>query len=363
MALFESIFDLGYLILVIGFGIRLLLLKDRGAKLFGLMGVLLGTGDAFHLIPRVISHLSRGGFEANTWSLSWGQFMTSITMTIFYLLYYFYYKMKTNQGTKYKDLLVYMLVAIRIVLIALPQNQWGVMPGNYTFGILRNIPFALLGLLLIKWSWDQRKSEGMKHMAVLIFLSFMFYVPVVLWASVYPWVGAFMMPKTIAYLLLIYVGFRNYVKIFSRQSIIELAFVSLILGLAGGVFYREFTKIYAYTETTYLGGIHVHTLALGFLSLFVLYTLISRNEDAEFVVKLRTPVYVWLSGLLLSIVMMMIHGIIEVLGNYYGTVPEAAIAGLAGLGHIIFSIGIVWTMILLVRNESEKERIHTQLIK
>lgn len=363
MALFESIFDLTYLILVIGFGIRLLLLKDKGAKLFGLMGVLLGMGDAFHLIPRIMSHLSEGGFEANAWALSWGQFMTSITMTIFYLLYYFYYKRQTSQGSKLKDLLVYTLVVIRIILIVLPQNQWGVMPGNYTFGILRNIPFALLGLILIKWSWDQRKSEGMKHMAVLIFLSFIFYVPVVLWASVYPWVGAFMMPKTIAYLLMIYVGFRNYVKKFSKQSIIELAFVSLILGLAGGVFYREFTKIYAYTEATYLGKIHVHTLALGFLSLFVLYTWISRNEDNEFVEKLRKPIYIWLSGLLLSIVMMMIHGIIEVLGSYYGTVPEAAISGLAGLGHILLSTGIVWTMIVLIKNESEKDHMTIQLVK
>lgn len=363
MALFESIFDLSYLILVIGFGIRLLLVKDRGAKLFGLMGVLLGAGDAFHLIPRIMSHLSEGGFEANAWALSWGQFMTSITMTIFYLLYYFYYKMQTNQGTKLKDFFVYMLVVTRIVLIALPQNEWGVMPGNYTFGILRNIPFALLGILLIKWSWDQRKSEGMKHMAVLIFLSFIFYVPVVLWASLFPWVGAFMMPKTIAYLLMIYVGFRHYVKKFTKQSIIELAFVSLILGLAGGVFYREFTKIYSYTETTYLGKVHLHTLVLGFLSMLILYTFITRKEDDEFVEKLRTPIYVWLSGLLLSTVMMLIHGIIEVLGNYYGTVPEAAISGLAGLGHILLSIGIVWTMILVVRKESEKDRMQIQLVK
>lgn len=33
MALFESIFDISYLILVIGLGIRMLLLEDRGARL------------------------------------------------------------------------------------------------------------------------------------------------------------------------------------------------------------------------------------------------------------------------------------------------------------------------------------------
>lgn len=356
MALFESIFDLSYLILVIGFGIRLLMLENKGAKLFGLMGVLLGAGDAFHLIPRVISHLSEGGFEANAWALSWGQFVTSISMTIFYLLFYFYYKMQTNKGTKLKDGLVYVLVVLRIILVALPQNGWGDMPGNYTFGILRNIPFAILGILLIKWSWEERNREGMKHMATLIFFSFLFYVPVVLWATFVPWVGAFMMPKTVAYLLLVYVGFKNYNKKFRKSSVLELSATTLILGLVGGVFYREFTKIYDFTGITYLGKVHGHTLVLGFLSLLVLYMLISLKKDDEFTSKLRKPVYFWIAGLLLTIVMMLIHGMIEVLGSYYGTVPEALISGAAGLGHILLSIGLVWTMILLIK-EDRKEKI------
>lgn len=356
MALFESIFDLSYLILVIGFGIRLLMLEDKGAKLFGLMGVLLGAGDAFHLIPRVISHLSEGGFEANAWALSWGQFVTSITMTVFYLLFYFYYKKQTNKGTKLKDGLVYALVVLRIILVALPQNGWGIMPGNYTFSILRNVPFAILGILLIKWSWEERNREGLKHMATLIFFSFLFYVPVVLWAPFVPWVGAFMMPKTVAYLLLVYVGFKNYNKKFKKSSVLELSTASLILGLAGGVFYREFTKVYGFTGTTYLGKVHGHTLVLGFLSLLLLYGLISMKKDDEFTDRLRKPVYVWIAGLLLSMVMLLIHGMIEVLGSYYGRVPEAAISGIASLGHLLLAIGLVWTMILLVK-EDGKEKI------
>ncbi|SFN42315.1 DUF2871 domain-containing protein [Proteiniclasticum ruminis] len=351
MGLFESIFDLSYLILVIGFGVRLLLLKDKGAKLFGLMGVLLGAGDAFHLIPRVISHLSEGGFEANATALSWGQFVTSLTMTLFYLLYYYYYKRQTQKGTKLKDILVYVLVLGRIILVLLPQNEWGSIPGNYTFGILRNIPFALLGLLLIKWSWDERTKDGMKHMAVLIFFSFILYAPVVLWAQAYPWVGAFMMPKTVAYLLLVYVGFKHYVKEFRVQSLIELSFASLILGLVGGVFYREFTKVYGFTDSTYLGKVHVHALVLGFLSLLVFYSIVSRSNKKDLTKSLRRPIYLWVSGLLLSIVMMMIHGIIEVTGNYYGSAPEAAISGIAGMGHILLSVGIVWSMLILSRED------------
>lgn len=53
-ALVETLFDAGYLISVITIGI-LMMTKSKGNKLFflfGLMAVVLGFGDAFHLIPR-----------------------------------------------------------------------------------------------------------------------------------------------------------------------------------------------------------------------------------------------------------------------------------------------------------------------
>ncbi len=62
MAIFESIFDLSYLLIVIALGLRLILEKEKGAKIFALMAILLGLGDSFHLIPRVMSHFSLQGF-------------------------------------------------------------------------------------------------------------------------------------------------------------------------------------------------------------------------------------------------------------------------------------------------------------
>ena len=83
MAIFESLFDLLYLGLVLALGIRLLVERQKTAKLFGVMAIILGLGDAFHLLPRIIAHLSPLGFEGHAFALSWGQFITSITMTIF----------------------------------------------------------------------------------------------------------------------------------------------------------------------------------------------------------------------------------------------------------------------------------------
>ena len=56
-AVIETIFDAVYLVSVITIGI-LMIRRSKGSKqfrLFGLMAVVLGAGDSFHLIPRALS--------------------------------------------------------------------------------------------------------------------------------------------------------------------------------------------------------------------------------------------------------------------------------------------------------------------
>ena len=53
-AIVETLFDAAYLLTVITMGI-LMIIKSNGNRqyrLFGIMAVVLGAGDAFHLIPR-----------------------------------------------------------------------------------------------------------------------------------------------------------------------------------------------------------------------------------------------------------------------------------------------------------------------
>ena len=64
-AIGESIFDIIYLIFAITSGIVLLArAKGRAAiTLFGLMTLLLGAGDFFHLIPRVLNYWTDGDYR------------------------------------------------------------------------------------------------------------------------------------------------------------------------------------------------------------------------------------------------------------------------------------------------------------
>lgn len=56
-ALFETVFDILYLTLVISVGI-IMMKKGKNNKqfyLFGIMATVLGFDDAFHLIPRILA--------------------------------------------------------------------------------------------------------------------------------------------------------------------------------------------------------------------------------------------------------------------------------------------------------------------
>lgn len=213
-AIVETIFDVCYLLLVISLGI-IMIKKSNGNKqykLFGIMAVTLGLGDSFHLIPRAYA-LCTIGLENYVVALGVGKFITSITMTIFYILLYYVWRIRYKvEGKNNITFLVYVLAILRIVLCLFPQNEWLIANSSITWGIYRNIPFALLGLLIIILFYKKAKENGdtsFKWMWLTIVLSFGFYIPVVLWADVVPLIGMLMIPKTCAYVWTVYIGYHD----------------------------------------------------------------------------------------------------------------------------------------------------------
>ena len=213
-AIMEPIFDVAYLVSVITIGIKMIRRsqgKCRQFTVFGWMAVILGAGDSFHLVPRIIA-LCTTGFGDYTVPLGIGKWITSVTMTIFYVLIYYVWRERYNI-TEHKSLtvLVYLLAGIRIALCMMPQNQWAAANPPLTWGIYRNIPFALLGLLIIVLYFRSAKEQNdsaFRRMWFTIVLSFGCYLPVVLFAETIPVMGALMIPKTCAYLWAVVIGFR-----------------------------------------------------------------------------------------------------------------------------------------------------------
>lgn len=216
-AIVETLFDTVYLISVITIGI-IMISKSNGNKefrLFGIMAIVLGAGDSFHLIPRALA-LCTTGLENYTVALGTGKWITSITMTVFYIILYYVwrtrYKIKGQNGV---TVAVYLLSALRIILCLFPQNEWLSADAPFSWGIYRNIPFALLGALIIILfykSAKEHKDNDFKYMWLTIVLSFGFYIPVVLWADTIPMIGMLMIPKTCAYVWTVLIGFYTMKK-------------------------------------------------------------------------------------------------------------------------------------------------------
>ena len=211
-AIIETLFDLVYLVTVITVGIRMIRSSKRGSqfRLFGWMAVVLGAGDSFHLVPRALA-LCTTGLENYVVPLGLGKWITSVTMTVFYvLLYYVWRKRYQVKGQKSVTLAVYLLSAARVVLCMMPQNKWPEAQSPLSWGIYRNIPFALLGLLIIVLFYRSAKEKNdtaFRWMWLTIVLSFGFYIPVVLWADTIPMIGMLMIPKTCAYVWTVLIGY------------------------------------------------------------------------------------------------------------------------------------------------------------
>ena len=145
-------------------------------------------------------------------ALGAGKWITSITMTVFYILLYYVWRLRYQvQGRRGVTALVWVLAALRIGLCMMPQNRWLSADAPLSWGIWRNLPFAALGLVVIVLffrSAREHDDKAFRWMWLTIVLSFGFYIPVVLWADTVPVIGMLMIPKTCAYVWTVVIGWR-----------------------------------------------------------------------------------------------------------------------------------------------------------
>ena len=137
------------------------------------------------------------------------------------------------------------------------------------------------------------------------------------------------------------------------KRIINTAIVYFIFAMAGGVFYREFTKWNGYTEPTTLGVLHVHLLVMGTLlflitALFAKVTMLAEN-------LLFKKFFVLYNIALPAMVMMLIRGIVQVLGIELGKMGNGMLSGLAGLSHIGMMIALFLLLFAIKRELIRKQ--------
>lgn len=201
----EIAFDIMYLVSAFIIGMVLLMASNSGLHtLAGIMALILVFGDAFHLIPRIKVIISKNE-KALRAALGRGKQITSVSMTVFYLfLWQIGLQISSIQVPPFWNYLIYSMAVLRVVLCLLPANRWIDDKPPVKWGIYRNIPFFIIGIMVsILFFLNRNVISSIHYMWLAILLSFSFYLPVVLFTNRNPKIGMLMLPKTGCYLWII----------------------------------------------------------------------------------------------------------------------------------------------------------------
>lgn len=214
--LIETVFNCSYLLIIwiivfkmkqrksqtisayIYWAFLLLAIGDTGHVGFRVIAVILGDLDyTIQLFGELL--LFRGI----------GSLMTAITVTAFYMLFVqiWYEKFK---GSTIVYTVLQAVSVLRIILMLLPQNQWFIVEGSYLWSLIRNIPLMIVGLSLVVLFFKQ--DQFYRKIAWTILMSYVFYMPVIFFVRQVPILGMLMIPKTIAYLVLALIMYKEYFK-------------------------------------------------------------------------------------------------------------------------------------------------------
>ncbi|HQR78939.1 MAG TPA: DUF2871 domain-containing protein [Actinomycetota bacterium] len=131
------------------------------------------------------------------------------------------------------------------------------------------------------------------------------------------------------------------------RKLFYASFAYMLAGVTAGLFYREFTKLNDFPEGqfTQLGLAHTHLLALGFIVLLIVLAL-----EKVFTISRSRKLFDWFfwlynAGLILTAAMLILHGSLTVLGEE----SNKMISGIAGLGHMLITAGMIVFFVALRR--------------
>lgn len=130
------------------------------------------------------------------------------------------------------------------------------------------------------------------------------------------------------------------------KKYLNISLIYAILAMAGGVFYREFTKLNGFTGVTVLGKVHTHLFLLGMI-VFLVVALFAAQRNLGAIKSFQAFMWTYNIGVPLTAAMMVTRGITQVLAISLSAGSSAAISGIAGIGHILTGLGIVFLILSL----------------
>lgn len=190
----------------------------RVAGLVRLAFVLLAVGDTAHVGFRVVASLLGGaGAQVNVLGepmslVGLGTLATSFTVTLFYMLFVYVWQARYRRPANWFTNLLLAAGVLRLMLMALPANDWGSLTPPYPMSLYRNLPLIVQGVGVIGlffYSAARARDTLFQWVGVWIAVSYAFYIPVILFAHRAPLLGLLMIPKTCAYLAVAWLAYRR----------------------------------------------------------------------------------------------------------------------------------------------------------
>lgn len=132
-------------------------------------------------------------------------------------------------------------------------------------------------------------------------------------------------------------------------KLINTAFAYALLAMAGGVFYREFTKFNGFHGKTDLAFVHTHLFLLG----MVFFLLIALFEFRAGVMEQKGAAAfyaIYNAGVAITVILLICRGIVQALAVDVTPAMDGAISGIAGIGHILTGVGMILYFVLLKRS-------------
>ena len=134
---------------------------------------------------------------------------------------------------------------------------------------------------------------------------------------------------------------------------INSALLYSVLAMVGGVFYREFTKFNGFSGKTTLSVVHTHYFVLG--TFFFLILLLMEKNFLFTNHKTKWTLITYHTGLNITGVMFVIRGVAQVLSLPLSSGADAAISGMAGIGHILLGVSVV-LLLLRIKNSISTQK-------
>ena len=128
---------------------------------------------------------------------------------------------------------------------------------------------------------------------------------------------------------------------------VNAAIVYALLAMAGGVFFREYTRAIGFDGVTTLSVVHTHYFVMG-MAVFLLLALLEKSFGFSAGKGMGVWLGVYHAGLNVTVGGLVLRGLADTSATPLPAALDGALSGVSGLGHIALSVALI-AILLRVR--------------